>query len=134
VASATIDLSPIHFSVRRLRDLTVDPTRGLALLRSLKFSEFGRHPLEDRNINLIEQVNQTWTYLVSLQVLPFLFVRHPKAGGFRLNLGAEGDIDITSLVPRAVAAEAFAEVDLRNNRIPNAYNLLNPPGQPTLRR
>ena len=58
---------------------------------------------------------QTWTYLVSLKALPFLFERHPEAGGFRLNLGTEGGTDIESLVPDVVAAEAFAAVYPSNN-------------------
>jgi hypothetical protein len=54
-------------AARRLKDLTVDPNDGLTVLRSIKLSEFGRHPLEDRDINLIEPVNQAWAYLVSLR-------------------------------------------------------------------
>jgi len=58
----------------------------------------------------VEQVNQTWTYLVSL------FERHPDAGGFRLNFGTEAGSDILSLVPNVVAAEVFAAVRPSNNR------------------
>jgi hypothetical protein len=103
-------------TAQRLRDLTGDANDGLTVLRRLKFSEFGRHPVEDRDINLIEQVNQTWTYLVSLRALPFLFERHPEAGGFRLYVGTEGGTDIMSLVPHAVAAEGFAAVHPQSNR------------------
>jgi hypothetical protein len=103
-------------TAQRLKDLSNEADDGLTVLRRLKFSAFGRHPLEDRDINLIEQVNQTWTYLVSLRALPFLFGRHPEAGGFRLYAGTEGGTDILSLVPHAVAAEGFAAVHPRSNR------------------
>src|ERR1035437_2926245 len=56
----------------------------------------GWHPIDDRPLNLIEQTNQTWTYLVTLKALPFLFERHPDAGGFCLNLGTQAGTDITS--------------------------------------
>jgi hypothetical protein len=41
-------------TARRLRDLAGAANDGLTVLRRLKFSEFGRHPVEDRDINLIE--------------------------------------------------------------------------------
>jgi hypothetical protein len=58
---------------------TGDP---LELLRQLKFSAVGRHPIEDRSINFIEQVNQTWTYVVALRAAAQLMALHPDAGGF----------------------------------------------------
>jgi hypothetical protein len=89
---------------------------GLAILRALKFESFGRHPLESRDLNLIEQINQTWTYLVSFRALTFLFERHPEAGGFKLSLGTSSGTDIMSLVPNAVAAGTFAATSPRSNR------------------
>jgi hypothetical protein len=72
--------------------------------------------LEPRDLNLIEQINQTWTYLVSLRALSFLFERHPEAGGFKLSLGTSSGTDIMSLVPHAVAAETFAATSPRSNQ------------------
>ena len=89
---------------------------GVEVLRKLKFTEMGWHPIDDRRLNLIEQLNQTWTYLVTLKALPFLFERHPAAGGFRLNLGAVGGTDIESLFPSLVVAEVFAAVHPSSNR------------------
>ena len=82
----------------------------------MKFTEMAWHPIDDRPLNLIEQLNQTWTYLVTLKALPFLFERHPAAGGFRLNLGTASGTDIKSVVPGVVAAEVFAAVHPKNNR------------------
>lgn len=97
----------------RLRNL---PEDGLALLRHLKFELAGHHPLEPRPLNLIEQVNQTWTCLVSLKAARMLLERHPEAGGFRLNLATAAGFDLESLVPGVAQAETFAAVDPRNNR------------------
>ena len=103
-------------AVRRLRELSTGSSDGLGVLRALKFEPFGRHPLEPRDLNLIEQINQTWTYLVSFRALTFLFERHPEAGGFKLSLGTKSGTDIVSLVPYAVAAETFAATSPRSNR------------------
>jgi len=64
---------------------------GVEVLRQMKFTEMAWHPIDDRPLNLIEQLNQTWTYLVTLKALVFLFERHPAAGGFRLNLGTPAE-------------------------------------------
>ncbi len=89
---------------------------GVEVLRRMKFTEMAWHPIDDRPLNLIEQLNQTWTYLVTLKALAFLFERHPAAGGFRLNLGTARGTDIESVAPRVVAAEVFAAVHPSNTR------------------
>jgi hypothetical protein len=75
-----------------------------------------RHPIDDRPLNLIEQLNQTWTCLVTLRALPVLFDRHASAGGFHLNLGTASGTDIKSVACGVVAAEVFAAVHPKNNR------------------
>ena len=54
---------------------------GVEFLRALKFDQVGLHPLEDRALNAIEQVNQSWTYLVALAAVRELLRWHPEAGG-----------------------------------------------------
>jgi hypothetical protein len=81
----------------------------------MKFTEMA-WPVDGRQLNLVEQINQTWTYLVSLSAVRFLFERHPDAGGFLLNWGTAGGTDILSFAPHRVAAEAFAVVHPANNR------------------
>lgn len=101
-----------------LAKVTAGGFTGLEVLRKMKFDAIGWHPFDDpaRPLNLIEQVNQTWTCLVSLKALPFLFDWHPDVGGFQLNLATQGGTDILSVFPDAVAAEGFAAVTLDNNR------------------
>ena len=89
----------------------------LALLRGLKFEPIGRHPIEARALNAIEQVNQTWTYLVAVKAAQQLLRLHPGLGGFWLAPGAHAAqaLDIMSVADGVVGAETFAAVDPKNN-------------------
>ena len=94
-------------SARALRKLT-SRTDGLKLLYGLKFQQIGCDPLEKRrSLNLIEQLNQSFTYLVSLMGVAFLLERHPRAAPFTVNFGTSPGMDIVSN-DGSVAAEAFA--------------------------
>ncbi|MGF6983435.1 hypothetical protein QFZ99_002912 [Paraburkholderia atlantica] len=88
----------------------------LELLRSMKFESAGFHPASGAPLNLIEQINQTWTYLVAIAAARQLLVLHPDAGGFRLAPGAHASLpfDIVS-GDRQVVAETFAAVTPANN-------------------
>ncbi len=78
--------------------VTTGELDGVEILHRMKFTEMAWHPIvPERRLNLIEQINQTWTILVSLRALPFLFSRHRDVGGFRLNLGTSAGTDIESL-------------------------------------
>jgi hypothetical protein len=81
----------------------------------MKFGPSGFHPAEDRSLNLIEQVNQTFTYLASVEATRWLLRQHPEAVPFRLNLGTASGSDIES-TDGQIAAETFAAVDPQNNR------------------
>lgn len=89
----------------------------LDLLRHMKFDTVGFHPIEDRPLNLVEQINQTWTYAVALAATAKLLERHPQAGGFKVAPGAHMSLalDIMSLEDGEVGAETFAAVHPRNN-------------------
>jgi len=88
---------------------------GLDLLRRMKFDALGWHPFEGRALNLIEQVNQTFSTLVALKAARILLGRHPDANGYRLILGPYKGTDIESIVPGLVAAEVFAAVSPDSN-------------------
>jgi hypothetical protein len=51
-------------AVTAIGDIVAFKTPIEVLVR-MKFHELGFHPIENRRLNLIEQVNQTFTYLVS---------------------------------------------------------------------
>jgi hypothetical protein len=93
---------------------TGDP---LETLRRIKFEPVGFHPIEDRPLNFIEQINQTWTFAVAIAAARQLLRLHPHVGGFRLAPGAHAslELDIMSVEPGEVGAETFAAVTPRNN-------------------
>jgi hypothetical protein len=118
IADADLYLDRIRASAERVRlwiaEHTGDP---LDLLRDMKFSPVGFHPIEDRPLNLVEQINQTWTYAVALAAARHLLKIHPDVGGFKVAPGAHMSIplDIMSESEGAVGAETFAAVHPRNN-------------------
>lgn len=95
-------------TVRALRAILTSERDSLQILRLMKFSEIGHHPIDDRSLNVIEQVNQTFTYLVTLEAARWLFEHHPELDGLRVNLGTSGGFDLESQKPGFLAAEAFA--------------------------
>lgn len=92
----------------------VENHEPLDVLRALKFDECGYDPLEPRPLNLIEQLNQTFTYLASLDGVAYLFERHPDHAPFVLNLGTLSGNDIES-EDGMVVCEVFAAVRPSNN-------------------
>jgi len=87
-------------------------------LRRMKFETLGFHPTEGHPLNLIEQINQTFTYLVALKATEWLLQRHPEANGYRLAAGAKAalPLDIMSIEPDMVGAETFAATHPRSNQ------------------
>lgn len=108
-ASKTID------ALKRLLNAH-EPLKAFA---KLKFDQSGFHPTENRSLNLIEQINQTFTYLASVRAARWLLERHPDVDVLRLNLGTSAGSDIEAL-DGSVAAETFAAVTPRNNNKLNA--------------
>jgi hypothetical protein len=67
-------------TAQRLRDLTGDANDGLTVLRRLKFSEFARHPVEDR-----DRTGQPDVDLFGLTPSATVPLRTgPRSRGFRL--------------------------------------------------
>jgi len=87
----------------------------MAALARMKFEELGFHPIENRRLNLIEQVNQTFTYLVSFAAAEDIFARHPDSAPLHLNLGTSSGYDLAS-PSMGIVAEVFAAVRRTNNR------------------
>lgn len=99
---------------QQIAALSGDP---LDMLRRMKFDQIGYHPVEDRPLNLVEQINQTWSMAVAIEAAKKLLELHPEAGGYRLAPGAHAslELDIMSVAPGLVGAETFAAVHPRNN-------------------
>ena len=104
-------------TVRALRDLLAHETDSLQVLRLMKFTGLGHHPGEDRSLNLIEQINQTFTYLVSLEAARWALLKHPRllVQGLNMNLGTQAGFDLESVEEGFLAAEVFAATHPRSN-------------------
>ncbi len=91
----------------------------MTFLKSVKFERHGYHPIDnDRKLNLIEQINQTFTYAVALEATRLLLAWHPEAEGFRLAPGAtmSQKLDVMSQKTGLVGAETFAATSPTGNR------------------
>ncbi len=100
-------------SAEWLRGFVGEP---LDLLRALRFDTVGTDPLTGAPLNFVEQINQTFTILVSLCAVEQLLKLHPKAEGFRLALATSSGRDIESVVPNLVAAEVFSATHPSSNQ------------------
>jgi hypothetical protein len=94
---------------------TADP---IDLFRKMKFGPHGRHPVEGHNLNIVEQINQTWTYATAFLAARQLLTLLPEALGLKLAPGAHKSLefDIMSEKDGYLIAETFATVDPSNNR------------------
>lgn len=110
-------IATIEVSTKRAIEGIAALTDPRDALRQMKFETVGRHPIEDRALNFVEQINQTFSYLVALNAAKWLLEAHPDAGGFSLAPGAYAAqrLDIMSVEPDLVGAEAFAATSPRSN-------------------
>lgn len=115
-ADALMEL--VRQSARKVHDWVAaqvgDP---LDMLECMKFEPVGFHPIEGYALNLVEQINQTWTYAVAIAATKQLLQFHPDAKGFYLAPGAHAAraLDIMSVAENMVGAETCAVVHPRNN-------------------
>ncbi len=86
------------------------------LFSKMKFGGIGFDPLDSkRELNIVEQINQSFTYLASFYALEVLFTEYPELAPFRLNLGTAPGSDIESECSE-LAAEVFAAVAPTSNQ------------------
>src|SRR5213080_1850163 len=91
------DLEQLEAQVNRSVQRTLDalPTiiaacTPIEAFTRLKFEQLGFHPIEDRSLNIIEQLNQTFSYFASLRAARWIIENHESVLPLRLNLGAAG--------------------------------------------
>jgi len=93
----------------------LNKSSGVEYLAAIKFDQIGFDPLDpERKLNLVEQVNQTFTYLASLRAVEHLFKAHRDITSYRLNLGTRKGLDIESS-DGYLAAEVFAATHPKSN-------------------
>ena len=89
---------------------------ALRALAAMKFESVGVDPLDPgRPLNVIEQLNQTFTYVASLDAVKRLMERHPEASSFTLNLGTRPGWDVESEDCGGIIAEVFAATHPASN-------------------
>ena len=92
-------------------------TESIEFLYRVKFEELGCDPIDaNRNLNFIEQVNQTFTYIASLKAAEYIFDNHPSLESLTLKLGTQSGWDIETDEIGGIVAEVFAAVHPKNNR------------------
>jgi hypothetical protein len=96
-----------------LRSFAGEP---MALLKALRFDTVGHDPLTGEPLNVVEQLNQTFTILVTVRAVEQLIELHSDAGGFRLALGTSSGRDVESVAPDLVAAEIFSATHPNSNQ------------------
>ena len=114
------DLEPLQVKVRDAARRTIETLNmygpdPLDILHTLKFDARGYHPLQGHQLNLVEQLNQTFTVLASLAAAKRLLKCIPGSGGLCLHLATEQGRDIHSIRQGVVEAEVYASVNPRNN-------------------
>ena len=123
IVSNTDELARLEQTVLKSMDKTaaqikseISVSSSHALFVKMKFGGVGFDPLDlDRELNVIEQINQSFTYLASLYALEILFAKYPHLAPFRLNLGTAPGSDIESECGE-LTAEVFASVTPTNNQ------------------
>ena len=89
---------------------TMGPMR---LFAAVKFEKVGRSPVGGKELNLIEQINQTFSDLVVLAATEDLMERfHGKAFDIQLGVSAGHDVRSTDGM---IAAECFAVTTISSN-------------------
>lgn len=113
-----VHLATIEASTKRAIESLASLTSPADALRQMKFGKTERHPIEDRALNVVEQINQSFSYLVALNAARWLLEAYPDAGGLSLAPGAHASqrLDIMSVEPDLVGAEAFAATRPQSNR------------------
>ena len=105
-------------ATRRLA-LLFNQGNGLAVLKVLKFEEFGNDPLTPSSpLNFIEQLNQTFTYLASIKASRHIFDTEGGVKKITMHLGSSKGSDLVmknGIGQTLGLAEVFAAVDHTNN-------------------
>lgn len=118
VADADLLMDKIRIAAASVRNWIAGQTGDpLDMLRRMKFEPVGFHPIGGHALNIVEQINQTWTFCVAIAAARQLLLLHSDVGGFRLAPGAHAcqALDIMSVAEGHVGAETFAAVTPRNN-------------------
>jgi len=89
----------------------------ISFFEEIKFNRVGCNPLDTTdNWNVVEQLNQTFTYLASFRAAVLIFDWHPCVRSLTLNLGVKSGSDIEGACDGGIAAEVFAATHPGSNQ------------------
>ena len=88
--------------------------KNIDFLRKVKFEQSGYDPLFEHETNFIEQVNQTFTYLVCIEAVEYLLIKYPTQK-FNVNFGTEAGHDVES-ENGSIICECFAATNPKSNQ------------------
>ena len=123
--TCTSDLDRLEAAVSASAEATVntlkrllDSISGLDAMALMKFGKTGRDPLDlIRPLNVVEQLNQSFTYLASIAAARWLLARYPECAPLILNLGTAPGPDIQSKCGRFVAETSATTHPDSNNKL-----------------
>lgn len=99
-------------SVKQIEKI-IREKESLEVFKDFKFEKIAREPLSGKRENLIEVINQSQTYLISILAVEYLFDKYPEQV-FVLNWGNIPGYDIES-VDGTIIAECFAATSYKSN-------------------
>jgi hypothetical protein len=107
-------LCSVKTAAATLKNL-LESVDSVGVFAKLKFTEVGIDPIDvSRPLNLVEQLNQTFTYLASVAGARWIASRYPESLPLLLNLGTSPGFDIQSGCGKFIA-ETFAVTHPNSN-------------------
>ncbi len=103
----------VNATIKHMDEL-LQSGKSIDFLRKIKFEQCGYDPLFDHQTNFIEQVNQTFTYLVCIAAVEYLMIKYPTQR-FNVNFGTEAGHDVESENGNIIC-ECFAATNPKSNQ------------------
>ena len=95
---------------------TGESALAMEFFERLRFEKLGYDPLNSsRELNFIEQLNQSFTYLASFKAAKYIFQNHVGISELILNLGTTPGPDIETEDCGGISAEVFAATWPKSN-------------------
>lgn len=101
----------LSYSIENIREIINND--ALDIFKVFKFDKIAAEPLTGNKENLIEVINQTHTYLISIMAVEYLYEIYPSQK-FVINWGNISGYDIES-VDGSIIAECFAATSYKSN-------------------
>ena len=105
----------IYESIDYTLDIIRSNENNKELFFDMKFNQIGKDPLFQSPMNVIEQLNQTYTYLVSLKAAEFIYEHLHYEGSIVLNLGTVSGHDIETIDGKLIG-EVFSATSVNSNQ------------------